>query len=84
MAPLNDAEALDLEKVKVKVVIDNGKAALGTRSRKDVERVVKESSPDTPPRELRMDNKQIKLRLSVSVTARDKHIRNRVHAKLAE
>ena len=52
MAPLNDAEALDLEKVKVKVVIDNGKAALGTRSRKDVERVVKESSPDTPPREL--------------------------------
>lgn len=57
MAPLNDAEALDLEKVKVKVVIDNGKATLGTSSRKDAERVVKESLPNAPPRELRVNDK---------------------------
>ena len=57
MAPLNDAEALNLEKVKVKVVIDNGKATLGTSSRKDVERVVKEPLPNAPPRELRVDDK---------------------------
>lgn len=57
MAPLNDAETLDLEKVKVKVVIDNGKATLGTSSRKDVERVVKEPLPNAPPRELRVDDK---------------------------
>lgn len=57
MAPLNDAEALNLEKVKVKVVIDNGKATLGTSSRKDAERVVKEPLPNAPPRELRVDDK---------------------------
>lgn len=57
MAPLNDAEALSLKKVKVKVVIDNGKATLGTSSRKDAECVVKEPLPNAPPRELRVDDK---------------------------
>lgn len=57
MAPLNDAEALSFQKVKVKVVIDNGKATLGTSSRKDAERVVKEPLPNAPPRELRVDDK---------------------------
>ena len=69
MAPLDDTEALGLEKVKVKVIIDDGKATLGTCSRKDLECVVKELPPDAPPRELRMDDKQIELRLSVGVTA---------------
>lgn len=57
MAHLNDAEALSFQKVKVKVIIDNGKATLGTSSRKDVERVVKEPLPNAPPRELRVDDK---------------------------
>lgn len=57
MAPLNDAEALSLKKVKVKVIINNSKATLGTSSRKDAECVVKESLPNAPPRELRVDDK---------------------------
>lgn len=57
MAHLNDAEALSLKKVKVKVIINNSKATLGTSSRKDAERVVKESLPNAPPRELRVDDK---------------------------
>lgn len=57
MAHLDDAEALSLKKVKVKVIINNSKATLGTSSRKDAECVVKESLPNALPRELRVDNK---------------------------